>query len=213
MVASSNEPWLRVVPTNAFARRRWVRVRYSSSYFDDPVRPMIRFDTVHERPFIQFMNGPVLGTGEWMGRVPENTTAISISPVNRPGIFDFQLDAIKGVTRRDLIRRGLGYDLGPFRARALEQDRLLGPLDHLAQAGQRHRLVVNFDLAHVDEPVHERPAGISPGRSWKRQNSSWSSDLPAYTRLSNAWLLVQSHRIPTGRASRRRPRVARVSDE
>ena len=50
---------------------------------------------------------------------------------------------------------GLGDDLGPFRARALEQDRLLGALDDRAEAGQRHRLVVDLDLAHVDEPVDE----------------------------------------------------------
>ena len=111
-VALSREPWLRIASTGALARRRWVRLRYSSSYFDDPVRPMIRFDTAQGRQFLQFMNGPVLGSGEWIGRIPETTTAISISPVNRPGIFDFRMDSIRSVARRDLVRRGFGYDRG-----------------------------------------------------------------------------------------------------
>jgi GT2 family glycosyltransferase len=109
-IARSGEPWVRLDPVYALSRHRWVRLRYSSNYFDDPVRPIIRCDTSGKRRFVQFMNGPVLGTGEWIGRVPDRATAISISPASRAGPFDFRLVAVETLARRDLIRRGLFYD-------------------------------------------------------------------------------------------------------
>jgi len=111
-IAASAEPWLRVEPAAALSRRRWVRLRYSASYFDDCVRPIIRFGTTDGRQAIHFMNGPVLGDGEWIGRVPENTSSISISPVNRAGPFEFRLAPVESLSRRDLVRRGLVYDRG-----------------------------------------------------------------------------------------------------
>lgn len=109
-IATSSEPWLRVEPVDALNRRRWVSLRYSSNYFDDPVRPIVRFDTQQGRRFMQFMNGPVLGAGEWIGRIPDHATAISISAVNSAGPFAFRLDSVQNLARRDLIRRGLVYD-------------------------------------------------------------------------------------------------------
>jgi hypothetical protein len=44
-VARSLPVWLRVSPVAAFPSRRWVRVRYRSSFFDDVARPLIRFET------------------------------------------------------------------------------------------------------------------------------------------------------------------------
>jgi len=110
MAATSQAPWLRVEPVDLLVRRRWVRLRYELSYFDDPVRPMIRFDTADGRRFVQFMNGPVLGAGEWIGRIPDRTTAISVSPVNEVGPFDFRLVGVEDVARHRLARRGLTYD-------------------------------------------------------------------------------------------------------
>ena len=63
-----------------------------------------------------------------------------------------------GFERRDqafAAGRGLGHHLGLFRAGAFEQHRLVGAFDDGAEAGQWHRFVVDLDLAHVDEPVHE----------------------------------------------------------
>ena len=110
LIATSNEPWLRVTPAHAFARRRWIRLRYSSSYFDDPIRPLIRFDCSDGRSFLQPMNGPVLGRAEWIGRVPDNTTSVSISPAGAAGPFAFHIDGIDPISRGYLVGRGLGSD-------------------------------------------------------------------------------------------------------
>src|SRR4051794_10601971 len=72
-------------------------------------------------------------------------------------VVDFFLSGFERRDQTRTARRGLGDDLRPFRACTLEQHRLLGPLDHLAEAGQRHRFVMNLDLAHVYQPVDEGP--------------------------------------------------------
>lgn len=110
MVATSADAWLKVTPARALASRRWVRLRYRLSFFDDPVRPLIRFTTSEGRQFFQPMNGPVTGCGEWIGRVPDKTISASISPVKTFGRFDFRLDSITPISRRSLLQRGLLYD-------------------------------------------------------------------------------------------------------
>jgi GT2 family glycosyltransferase len=105
-----NPTWLRVEPVHLLARHRWIRLRYSSSFFDDPVRPLIRFDTRAGESFIQAMNGPVLGSAEWMGRVPDNTVAIAISPSLRPGPPGFRIDGVAPVSRLSLLGRGMLHD-------------------------------------------------------------------------------------------------------
>jgi O-antigen biosynthesis protein len=106
-VASSLPVWLRIEPLAELARCRWVRLRYSSSFFDEPVRPLIRFVSEEGQSITLPMNGPVLGTAEWIGRIPENTAAALISPVRRTGAFNFRLESISSVSRVELIRRGL----------------------------------------------------------------------------------------------------------
>ena len=54
--------WLRLEPARAVAKRRWIKLRYSSSFFDEPVRPLIRFSTNTGRNFIQPLNGATLGS-------------------------------------------------------------------------------------------------------------------------------------------------------
>jgi O-antigen biosynthesis protein len=108
--ATSNSVWLRVEPVGLLVRHRWVRLRYSSSFFDDPVRPLIRFETAARETHIQAMNGPVLGSAEWIGRVPDNTVAIAISPCRRPGPFDFRLDDVAPVSRLSLLCQGMIRD-------------------------------------------------------------------------------------------------------
>lgn len=99
--------WLRVEPTPFALRGRWVRFHYSASYFDDPIRPVIRFTTSKDH-YDQVMNGPVLGSGEWIGRIPKDLTALSIDPgTDRPR---FRIDSIETVSRTALVRRGLVYD-------------------------------------------------------------------------------------------------------
>jgi O-antigen biosynthesis protein len=102
--------WLRVEPVELVARHRWIRLRYSASFFDDPVRPLIRFKTRNGAALVQAMNGPVLGSAEWMGRVPDDTVKVAISP-GRGGIRStFRIDDVSPLSRIGLLRRGLGYD-------------------------------------------------------------------------------------------------------
>src|SRR5580692_1159848 len=86
--------WLLVEPVHLIARHRWIRLRYSSSFFDDPVRPLIRFETRAGEAFIQAMNGAVLGSAEWVGRVPNDTVAVAISPGRRRGHPGFRIDDV-----------------------------------------------------------------------------------------------------------------------
>jgi O-antigen biosynthesis protein len=102
--------WLLVEPVHLIARHRWIRLRYSSSFFDDPVRPLIRFETRAGEAFIQAMNGPVLGSAEWLGRVPDHTVAIAVSPGRRPGLLGFRIDGVTPVSTLALLGRGMLHD-------------------------------------------------------------------------------------------------------
>jgi GT2 family glycosyltransferase len=106
MVARSTEPWLRLVPVAALTRHRWVRIRYRTSFFDEPTRPLIRFRGKDGSFTQQPMNGPVLGAAEWVGHVPVGTVSVSITPTNRAGPFEFQVEWIRGASRLGLLARG-----------------------------------------------------------------------------------------------------------
>jgi GT2 family glycosyltransferase len=106
-VASRRAAWLRIEPIAELARFRWVKLRYSSSLFDEPVRPLIRFVTTKGETITLPMNGPVLGSAEWLGRIPDGTVAASISPVRRTGRFAFRLDGMNPIRRATLVRQGL----------------------------------------------------------------------------------------------------------
>jgi hypothetical protein len=109
-VATKLPVWLRLEPSKLIARRRWVRLRYSSSMFDEPIRPLIRFTNAAGEQFVEAMNGPILGSAEWIGRVPDRTVSIQISPSRRLGPFSFRLDSIGAVSRLSLLRSGIARD-------------------------------------------------------------------------------------------------------
>jgi O-antigen biosynthesis protein len=102
--------WLRIEPVELIARHRWIRLRYSASFFDDPVRPLIRFKTRSGAAFVQAMNGPVLGSAEWMGRVPDDTVNVAISPGRGGNPSTFRIDDVSPLSRIGLLRRGLRRD-------------------------------------------------------------------------------------------------------
>jgi GT2 family glycosyltransferase len=102
--------WLRVEPVELLARHRWIRLRYSASFFNDPVRPLIRFMTRAGVAFVQTMNGPVLGSAEWMGRVPDDTVKVAISPGRGGSPSTFRIDAVSPLSPIGLLRRGLPRD-------------------------------------------------------------------------------------------------------
>jgi GT2 family glycosyltransferase len=106
-VAAAGPVWLRIEPIGKLAGYKWVRLRYSASFFDDPVRPLIRFVTAAGEIIVLPMNGPVLGSAEWVGRIPDNTVTAAISPVGRPGPFAFRLDGVAAVPRAALVIQGL----------------------------------------------------------------------------------------------------------
>src|SRR3954454_17490044 len=95
-LATTEEPWLVVSNPDMFTRHRWVRLRYSSSFMDEPVRPLIRFTTATGEVFIEPMNGPILGSAEWLGHVPDQTDEIAVSPSRRIGPFNFRIDSVVG---------------------------------------------------------------------------------------------------------------------
>jgi GT2 family glycosyltransferase len=106
-VAAIGPAWLHIEPVAELVRHKWVCLRYASSFFDEPVRPLIRFISKNGDTTTLAMNGPVLGAAEWIGRIPDGTVCASISPVRRPGPFTFRLDGINAVRRGTLVRRGL----------------------------------------------------------------------------------------------------------
>lgn len=107
MTAVATPAWLSISPVEPFSTRTWIRVRYRSSFFDDPVRPLLRFTTRSGEIFHDAMTGAYAGCGEWIGRVPPDTVAVSVSPVMRTGRFDFSLDSVESVSRLWLLWRGL----------------------------------------------------------------------------------------------------------
>ncbi|HET7681765.1 MAG TPA: glycosyltransferase [Xanthobacteraceae bacterium] len=102
--------WLRLEPVKRVCKCRWIRIRYSSGFFDEPVRPLIRFDTRSGGSFVQPMNGAILGSAEWIGRVPDETVSISISPGRRLGPFSFRIDRIDVLSRPRLLQGGFFRD-------------------------------------------------------------------------------------------------------
>ncbi len=102
--------WLRVEPAELIARHRWIRLRYSASFFDDPARPLIRFKTRSGATFVQAMNGPVLGSAEWLGRVPDGTVKVAISPGRGGTPSSFRIDSVSPLSRLGLLHLGVRRD-------------------------------------------------------------------------------------------------------
>ena len=109
-LATATPCWLTLAAAAWKPAGRWIRLEYSASFFDDPVRPLIRFDLEDGASFTEPMNGPVFGRGAWIGRIPGGTCRIAISPVARAGRFDFRIDAVTALSRAALVWRGLAFD-------------------------------------------------------------------------------------------------------
>ena len=102
--------WLRLEPAKRLCKCRWIRIRYSSGFFDEPVRPLIRFDTRSGNSFVQPMNGAIFGTAEWIGRVPNESVSIAISPGRRLGPFSFRIERVDVLSRPRLLQGGFFGD-------------------------------------------------------------------------------------------------------
>ncbi len=102
--ALSQEPWLRFRALPGAICGGVVELRYAASFYDDPVRPILRFWRGEDFKET-ILPGPCEGAGVWVGRVPRETTEIWISPTNRPGPFNFRLLSARPVSRFDALRR------------------------------------------------------------------------------------------------------------
>lgn len=107
LVARLEQPWLRIVDAARALSGQWIRIRYRSSFFDDPVRPLLRCQRQDQEMAFQALNGPVLGAAEAIVRLPDDTVSVSISPAARTGRFDFVVDTIAPVSAAVLLADGL----------------------------------------------------------------------------------------------------------
>lgn len=163
-IATSATPWLRLESVVALRRARWLEIRYRTSFFDDPVRPLIRFTDIDGGEIRSLMAAPVAGRATWTGPVPKNTAAIHISPVNREGIFSFQVETVRPVRSADVLARAAAQNpRAALRALALRQTgaKEEARLALLAAANTtrlqnypawRVRHARPFDLAGIDRP-------------------------------------------------------------
>ena len=164
LVARSTEPWLRIVPARAVTAHHWIRIRYLTSFFEEPVRPLIRFRLPDGREAQQPMNGPVLGSAEWVGRVPDGTAEVLISPTSRPGPFEFRIQSIEGASRLRLLARGVR--LNPAWTLLSIGARLI---DSREEARQTLKFAsVSTPLQEYDEwhARHSRPLDIAGIDAW-----------------------------------------------
>jgi O-antigen biosynthesis protein len=169
-VAVNLPVWLRIEPAHVITRHRWVRLRYSSSIFDEPVRPLLRFTSTTGQALVQAMNGPMLGSADWIGRVPERTAEVAISPCRRLGHFRFRIDDLEPVSRLALVRRGMTRDPSwvPWAARS----RLINSRQEAWQALKFAAAATPIDAYSRWHAEFSRPLELecldTPRADWKR---------------------------------------------
>jgi O-antigen biosynthesis protein len=107
-VAISDLPWFHLNLDVAQVAGRWVKLTYASGLLDPLARPVLRCfvgDAVRD----EIMSGAIFGRSEWLGRIPNDVTAIWISPTNQAGPFAFAIETLKIVSRLrllwDIVRR------------------------------------------------------------------------------------------------------------
>ena len=90
------EPWLGLSgPSLVHLAGRFVTLTYAASLWDAPARPVIRFWRRDGPPIDRIAAAPVAGCGTWTGRIPPETTRVSISPTHHSGRFDFEVLACR----------------------------------------------------------------------------------------------------------------------
>lgn len=163
-------PWIELEPAELITAHRWVSIRYATSLLDDPDRPLLRFRTMNGREIYHVMNGAVCGSAEWIGRVPDGSVGVAISPTGRPGHFDFRIESVKGLPRIRLLARGLL--MHPFHAivaigawlinaRDIAHERLQSAvcftsLSFYDKWDKKHRRALDVDGIDALRPRHSR---------------------------------------------------------
>jgi O-antigen biosynthesis protein len=157
-VATNDCPWMRLsVDARRFAGR-WVRLTYISGLLDPLARPVLRCfvgDSHHD----EILPAALFGRAIWLGRIPEGTTAIWISPTNQPGPFAFAVEKLRVETRARLLWRVFWRE--PGRAWVCLWARVIG-MRHLAQL-QVKRSLGATPLRHYDRWHKARMRPFDPG--------------------------------------------------
>lgn len=140
--ATSGRPWLRVVANWPSLAGRWIRLEYSQGLYDDPVRPLLRFDLPNGGQKEVLLPAPVLGRGIWVGRVPSKAMRALVSPAMRETRINFRVDKISPISRTSLLLQALTRN--PKHLAYATALTILGRMDRA-----RHRL----SRAAVERPV------------------------------------------------------------
>jgi GT2 family glycosyltransferase len=171
--------WLRLESTKRLCKCRWFRIRYSSGFFDEPVRPLIRFDTKSGHSFIQPMNGAILGSAEWIGRIPNETVSVAISPGRRLGPFSFRIERVEILSRRRLLQGGFFSD--PALAIWAIRSRLLGSHQEAWQSVKY--AVGGTPLERYEDWAARMERPFEP-EDFDRPRADWSSAPPLHLVMS-----------------------------
>ncbi len=108
-IALSSDPWFGIetdilLKKGVAKKGVWIELIYSSSYFDKPVRPILRcvLESEHKD---QILPAPVFGRAIWRGYVPVGTISLQISPTNEVGAFSFKIESLRVVSRLEVFAR------------------------------------------------------------------------------------------------------------
>lgn len=103
-VALGPEPWLEVRPASAFRPGATVEVAYSAGLTDHVARPVLQFRAHDDRSWNALMPAPSEGAAFWRGQVPPETVEVRISPTDLPGAFSFQIESVRILSSREMVR-------------------------------------------------------------------------------------------------------------
>jgi O-antigen biosynthesis protein len=139
--ALSNQPWLGIwdealVKNNGSKNGIWIELIYSSSYFDKPVRPILRCVSANDL-HDEILPAPVFGRAIWRGFVPAGTVSLQISPTNQIGSFNFRIDSLRIMSRAEVLARA--FMKRPRKA-ILGLLSRIGGYRYLARVNLRHAL-------------------------------------------------------------------------
>ncbi len=135
-IAQSNEPWLALHCGVSFENGVWIEIIYCSSYFDKPVRPILR--CILQNDYIdQILPAPVFGRAIWRGYVPVGTKALQISPTNDVSEFCFKVESLRVMSRVEVF--ALAFLKRPLKAILGVAARVAG-YQYLSHVNLRHAI-------------------------------------------------------------------------
>ncbi len=105
-LATSSEPWLQIETHPNLQPGAFFEIIYRASLWDDPVRPIFRFWTSDGEIIDRLAPGPVAGAGIWVVRIPDRAVRASVSPANRLGPFNFEIESIRLCSPWSLLAKG-----------------------------------------------------------------------------------------------------------